>query len=275
MQSIKKEKDYIIQYIIFVYVLFWLVLFPLSGITILKLGGTPLVMQVLTAINSWSPTIVLLIMFKKLYPNSSVKNFYINSFQERLNIRLLMMTFLIQLLIFIVSVYIIATKQDSSVMSLLDLSSSTMLLAIFFTLIQGAVGEESGWRGYLQPAIEEKFGVINGSILVSLIWNFWHAPLWFVSTGYNGIELIKYIIAFSICITSVGIIIGICYHHYKNLFVPIWIHFMLNFYTQLFRGELIDLISVYALCYIIMALVFVYWHRLSMRKLHVNEKLNW
>ena len=274
MQSIKKEKNYIMQYIIFVYVLFWVVLFPLLGIAMSKLGGTPLVMQFLTAINSWSPTIVLLIMFKKLYPNSSVKNFYRNCFQERLNIRLLLLMFTIQLLIFIISVYIVAMKQGLSVMSLLNLSSSTILLAVFFTLIQGAVGEESGWRGYLQPAIEEKFGVIKGSLVVGLIWNFWHAPLWFVSTSYNGIELIKYIIVFSICITSVGVIIGICYHHYKNLLVPIWIHFMLNFYTELYTGELIDLISVFALCYMIMALVFVYWHRLSMRKLHVMEKRN-
>ncbi|WP_034327581.1 CPBP family intramembrane glutamic endopeptidase [Alkaliphilus transvaalensis] len=274
MQSISKEKKYIKQYIISVYLLFWLVLFPLSGIAISKLGGAPLVMQFLTAINSWVPTIVLLIMFKKLYPNSTLKNFYTNSFRERLNIRLLIVTFLIQLLIFLVSIYFLATKQGFPVKNLLDLSSSTIISAIFFTLIQGAVGEESGWRGYLQQAVEEKLGVIKGSIIVGLIWNFWHAPLWFVSTGYNGIELVKYIIVFSICITSVGVIIGICYHHCKNLLVPIWIHFMLNFYTEFYRGELIDLISVFALGYMILALVFIYWHRLSIRKLNAIEKLN-
>lgn len=268
VKSIRKERNYSVQYIVFVYGLFWLVLFPLSGLVMAKLGGTPLVMQFLTAINSWSPTIVLFIMFKKLYPNSSVKNFYVNSFKERLNIRLLVTTCLIQSLIFIISVYIVATKQAISVMSLLDLSSSTILLALFFTLIQGAVGEESGWRGYLQPAIEKKLGIVNGSLVLGLIWAFWHGPLWFVSTGYTGIELVKYIIAFSICITSVGIIIGIFYNHNKNLFVPIWIHFMLNFYTEFFRGELLDLISLLAIFYMIMALVSVYWHRLSMRKLY-------
>lgn len=273
MQSIK-EKNYIIQYIIFVYALFWLVLFPLSGIATLTFGGTPLVMQFLTAITSWSPTIVLLIMFKKLYPNSSVKNFYRNSFHEKLNSKLLLMIFLIQFIIFIFSVYIIAMKQGFSVINLLDLSSSTILSAIFFTLIQGALGEESGWRGYLQPAIEEKFGVINGSLVVGLIWNFWHAPLWFVSTDYNGFELIKYIIMFSICIISVGVIIGICYHHCKNLFVPIWIHFTLNFFTELFRGELIDLISIFALCYLIMALALLFWHKLTMKKRCAIEKYN-
>lgn len=59
--------------------------------------GTPIVMQFLTAITSWSPTIVLFIMFQKLYPNSSIKEFYIKCFKEKLNIRLLLMTFITQL----------------------------------------------------------------------------------------------------------------------------------------------------------------------------------
>ncbi|WP_105616377.1 CPBP family intramembrane glutamic endopeptidase [Vallitalea okinawensis] len=272
MQLIKVKSN-VVRYIIFTYVLCWLMIFSLGGIATLVLDGTPLVMQFLTAIVSWSPTIVLLVMFKKLYPNSSVNNFYRKCFSEKLNLRLLLVTFLIQLLIFMFSIYIIAIQLDFTVMSLLDLSISTILPAIFFTLIQGAVGEESGWRGYLQPAIEEKFGVIIGSLVVGLIWTFFHAPLWFLTTGYNGVELIKYIVMFSICITSVGVIIGICYHHCKNLFVPIWIHFMLNFYTELFKGNLIDLVSIFALCYLITAFALLYWHIISLRKQHKSSRL--
>ncbi|TAH65791.1 MAG: CPBP family intramembrane metalloprotease [Anaerolineaceae bacterium] len=51
--------------------------------------------------------------------------------------------------------------------------------ALFFTLIQGALGEESGWRGDLLPAVEEKLGVVKGSLIVALIWSFWHAPIYY------------------------------------------------------------------------------------------------
>lgn len=77
-----------------------------------------------------------------------------------------------------------------------------MTSALFFTLIQGATGEETGWRGYLLPVVEEKYGVVKGSLIVSLIWAFWHAPIWFLGTGYSGMALLQYITAFVVCISS-------------------------------------------------------------------------
>ena len=36
-------------------------------------------------IGSWTPTFTLFILFKKLYPDSTIKEFYKNAFKERLN----------------------------------------------------------------------------------------------------------------------------------------------------------------------------------------------
>ena len=256
-----KTKNYIVQYVICTYGLFVLLMFTLGGIATVLLHGTPLVMRWLTAIMAWTPTYVFLIMFKKLYPNRTVMDFYKKAFSEKLNIRLLTITSLIQTLIFIASVFMVSIQKGVSAISLLDLSFPTVLSALFFTLIQGALGEESGWRGYLLPAVEKKLGVVKGSLIVALIWSFWHSPIWFLGTGYTGAILVKYIIVFVICITSFGFIIGICYHHCKNLFVPIWIHFMLNFFGETFTGSQVDLITWYAVFYLITALGFLIWHK--------------
>lgn len=273
----EKTKNYIIQYVIYTYGLFGLLLITLGSIATVLLHGTPLVMKWLTAITAWTPTYVFLIMFKKLYPNSKIKNFYKKAFNIKLNIRLLVTTTLIQILIFIACVYMISIQKGVLPLSMLDFSFPTVISALFFTLIQGATGEESGWRGYLLPAVGEKIGILKGSLIVSLIWSFWHAPIWFLGTGYSGLVLLKYVIVFIVCTTSLGFIIGICYHRYKNLFIPIWIHFTFNFLGEIFRGSLIDLVSWYAVFYLIGALGFLWWnksHRVIRYCNAVNVRVN-
>lgn len=259
--EIEKTKNYIMQYVLYTYGLFGLLLIIFGGIATLLFHGTPLAMKWLTAITAWTPTYVFLIMFKKLYPNTTVKEFYKKVFNAKLSIRLLIITALIQIIIFISSVYMVSILRGVPAISLLDLSFPTVISALFFTLIQGSTGEETGWRGYLLPAVVEKHGIIKGSLIVSLIWSFWHAPIWFLGTGYSGTVLIRYIIVFIICITSLGFIIGIFYYHSKNLFVPIWIHFMLNFFGETFTGSRADLIAWYAIFYFIMALGVYLWNK--------------
>ncbi len=100
----------------------------------------------------------------------------------------------------------------------------------------------------------ERFGVIKGSLIVSLIWSFWHAPIWFLGSGYSGFALLRYTIAFAICVTSVGFVMGLCYHSCRNLLVPVCIHFTLNFLGGgIYKGPMVDLVSWYALFYALTA----------------------
>jgi membrane protease YdiL (CAAX protease family) len=163
MMKTEKPKNYIMQYVIYTYGLFGFLLITLGGIATILLHGTPLVMKWLTSITAWTPTYVFLIMFKKLCPNSTVKDFYKKVFNKKLNIRLLVTIALIQIFIFISSVCMVSIQRDVPTISLLDFSFTTVISALFFTLIQGATGEETGWRGYLLSAVEGKFGVAKVS----------------------------------------------------------------------------------------------------------------
>ena len=133
-------------------------------------------------------------------------------------------------------------------------------MGFVWTLIQGATGEESGWRGFLQPSLETNHGVIKSSLFTGIIWGFWHTPLWLME-GYNAVQLLMYILCFLLSITSVSVIIGVCYSRCKNLFVPMWIHFMFNFVLTGFMGNVLDLFIAFVVLYIFAAAGYVIWYK--------------
>src|SRR5262249_35098445 len=54
------------------------------------------------------------------------------------------------------------------------------LVIVFFAMMiaDGPLGEEVGWRGFLLPALLQKWGPILASIVVGIVWYLWHVPLY-------------------------------------------------------------------------------------------------
>lgn len=50
-----------------------------------------------------------------------------------------------------------------------------------YNLLGGPLFEEPGWRGFLQPRLEEVMRPWNAAICVGLMWAAWHTPLFFVT----------------------------------------------------------------------------------------------
>jgi len=259
------DKKKSIIYVVCAYGFFW-VSIALIGLLVLLMGDDAATFQQTTlfrflpALAAWTPTLALFVLFKKLYPGSSIKAFYKNAFRARLNIKLLLCVTAIQLAAFFGSVGIIAFMQDLSFRSLLDVSLPTLISGFLWTSIQGATGEQSGWRGFLQPHLEKKHSVIKASVIVGLVWGFWHAPLWFALFDFTGLALVQFIVVYMVAITMTAIVIGICYNHCKNLFVPIWIHFMFNFAMTMYTGATLPMLTWLAVLYVLVAAGYIIWH---------------
>lgn len=54
-------------------------------------------------------------------------------------------------------------------------------MILYFIVVQGPLGEELGWRGYVLPMLLEKFTPAKASIILGLIWSAWHYPKFFIS----------------------------------------------------------------------------------------------
>ena len=54
-------------------------------------------------------------------------------------------------------------------------------------------GEEVGWRGYLQPTLEQRRPVLRAAAILSMVWALWHLPLFGITAGYRQLPAVGFI----------------------------------------------------------------------------------
>ena len=61
-------------------------------------------------------------------------------------------------------------------------SSWTMVFpALLQSLLLGPMGEEFGWRGLALPLLQRRFAPFWASLILGVVWAFWHSPAFFMS----------------------------------------------------------------------------------------------
>ena len=57
--------------------------------------------------------------------------------------------------------------------------------SFLFSLLVVGIGEETGWRGWMLPQLLRRFSPLLSSIVVGVVWGFWHLPLYIIG-AYDG-----------------------------------------------------------------------------------------
>ena len=120
------------------------------------------------------------------------------------------------------------------------------LLPLYLVMIvlmpwNGPVGEEFGWRGYVLPKLQNKYGPLAASLMIGTIWGIWHLPSFFASQGVVGaiaaalgmVFLVPYVlgtIANSVFMTwmynkskASALIAGVIWHAAINFWAPVFL----------------------------------------------------
>ena len=102
------------------------------------------------------------------------------------------------------------------------------------TLLGGGLGEELGWRGFALPRLKEKHGLLRASLVIGLVWTFWHFPAHLAGSSpiVNVLAQLLYTVPLSFIFT------WLYYRSNENLPVVILLHGALNGFNAFFERSL-------------------------------------
>ena len=110
-----------------------------------------------------------------------------------------------------------------------------LILLNFFFAVPAFFGEEYGWRYYLQPLLQKKFGLRGGVVLLGVVWGLWHLPVDFFY--YTSPEMgLQAAVAQQITCITLGIFFAYIYMKTKNIWVPVIAHFLNNNMAAILSG---------------------------------------
>ncbi|WP_151734425.1 CPBP family intramembrane glutamic endopeptidase ['Paenibacillus yunnanensis' Narsing Rao et al. 2020] len=236
------------------YVLFYIFLLLIGAATLFL--KSPLLQTLLIVLSSWSSTIVLIVMFRRIYPQRNLWSFIKSRFSGKISGSALGGVVLLQLLILAGSLWITSAVWDVPVDKQVAFSWLNLLLLFGYNLIQGPLGEELGWRGFVLNELQKKLSPLKSAVVVGLVWGLWHAPLWLMS-GYTGYQLLQYVISFLAGILAVSVIITAFYNRSRNLIIPIIIHQLFNFNIAVQTGDVLRKLTLTAVLYLFAAVILV------------------
>jgi membrane protease YdiL (CAAX protease family) len=125
------------------------------------------------------------------------------------------------------------------------------LWIIMVTFIGGGQ-EEIGWRGYIMPYLEKKFGLIFGGLILGIVWAIWHLPLWFVPGSTQiyvniigfafGTIACSYIFSWIIKESGNRLFSGLIVHGAQNAFAALFPYSPITFDVKLTRYWIYNII---------------------------------
>ena len=121
-----------------------------------------------------------------------------------------------------------ALKERNTIITIITLPFSFFVTWIAF------FGEEYGWRYYLQPIMQEKFGKRLGVLALGIVWAVWHlgADLMYYTREYGVQMFISQIIT---CV-AIAIFWGYVYMKTNNIWIISFMHFLNNNIAALLNG---------------------------------------
>ena len=109
-----------------------------------------------------------------------------------------------------------------------------LLIPNFFLSFLPFFGEEYGWRYYLQPRLQQRFGPRGGVLALGLVWAAWHLPLnFFYYAPETGLQ--SFASQIITCVVM-AVFFGWAYMKTQNIWVPVLLHCFNNSLILVYSG---------------------------------------
>lgn len=170
-------------------------------------------------------------------------------------------------LVILLTAFIITTPFQNLIHHMKSVSWISYLILFIYMIFLGGGLEEPGWRGYMLDLSLTKHQLFGSTIMVGLVWVFWHTPLFFIPLlSQKNIPFHLYLINglfFSLMLSMMYVVSK------RNIWLMIVLHAgyntMLNFYpfTQDQQYTFNDVVLATAVVTSLVTLVYVLMKRKS------------
>jgi membrane protease YdiL (CAAX protease family) len=116
-----------------------------------------------------------------------------------------------------------------------------LLLTLLLQSIPGSVltlGEEIGWRGYLQKKLSDRYGVVRGVLFLGLIWGYWHLPVVLMGYNFPSQPLLGALLLMPLAMVSIGLFFSWLYVCGGSVWLPTLAHTSLNLSAGLLYADM-------------------------------------
>jgi membrane protease YdiL (CAAX protease family) len=181
---------------------------------------------------SFGPTIAALVLAAVTGGRSSIVSLLKRVILVRVNWRVYVVTFFLMPVIGLafylalgISAKIALFKIAVTMIGLIPLNA----IVVGIILGVGPLGEEMGWRGYLQSHLQRRAGSITVAIIIGLVWAFWHLPVFKFADFRNGLALWQFIVLYPVSTILAAFTMGHLWRWSNgSLFIAMCFHAVLN-----------------------------------------------
>jgi membrane protease YdiL (CAAX protease family) len=110
----------------------------------------------------------------------------------------------------------------------IDLAGLATYLApgVLLAFTTGPLGEEAGWRGFLQPRLLTRYSPLQTCLILGVIWGLWHYPLYVKTLFASGPAAIRFVtgtVCYSILMTVLfyrtrgSVLLAVLFHWTVNI----------------------------------------------------------
>lgn len=227
----KKDRLQILTFIIIAYTFSWIVELVAIFAMNFRLDFSKLSPYLLVA--QFGPTIAALVTAyffdKKDGVNVLLKRVFIFRFHW---ISYILALFTIPFIFFILYIILgIVPKEGMDKFIVFLTLIASILNGLLSSVFGGAgpLGEELGWRGFLNPLLRKKNSILITSVIIGIVWAFWHLPIFFFSEWRNGLTISQFFLLYPISTILIAYFMSIVAELTRgSVFIAIWLHGIVN-----------------------------------------------
>jgi CAAX protease family protein len=116
------------------------------------------------------------------------------------------------------------------------------VLSLFVQSLLGGIvtlGEEFGWRGYVQEKLINKYGLNQGLVSLGILWGYWHLPIILMGYNFPKHPVLGALFLMPLGTIFMGIYLGWLYLRSRSIWMPALAHAAMNLCGTLLLAEMI------------------------------------